>query len=144
MPYQGGMFLREKDAMTKALIVYVTASNKKEADRIAQALLTEKFAACVTIVPGVSSRYWWKGKMETAREVLLIIKTMPSRYKALEKRVRALHSYDVPEIMAVPVVLGNRDYIAWIGRSLNVIPRGHRRGEPRMISTWIPDRGARG
>jgi periplasmic divalent cation tolerance protein len=119
MSRAGGLCLRAQEAMmTKALIVYVTAASRKEADKIAQALLTEKLAACVTIVPGVSSRYWWKGKMETAREVLLIIKTMPSRYKALEKRVRAQHSYDVPEILAMPVVTGNPAYLRWIKTSL--------------------------
>ena len=104
--------------MTKALVVYVTASNRKEADRIARALIDEKLAACVTIVPEVFSRYRWKGHVENSEELLLLIKTVPRRYKALEKRIRALHSYTVPEILAVPVLEGNSSYLAWMKNSL--------------------------
>jgi len=105
--------------MTKALIVYVTASSRKEADKIAQALVAEKLAACVTIVPEVFSRYRWKGRIEKAKELLLILKTSPRRYPALEKRLRQLHSYDVPEIIAVPVEKGNKKYIRWLNDSVN-------------------------
>lgn len=102
----------------KAIVVFVTAANRKEADKIAQALVKEKLAACVSIVPEVYSQYWWQGKIENSQELLLVIKTLPRRYKALEKRVRELHSYTVPEILAMPVVVGNPAYIKWIKKSI--------------------------
>jgi periplasmic divalent cation tolerance protein len=101
-----------------AMIVFVTAGNRKEADKIAQSLVKEKLAACVNILPEISSRYWWKGRMEQAKELLLVIKTHPSRYNALEKRVRQLHSYSVPEILALPVAKGNPAYLRWIKDSV--------------------------
>jgi periplasmic divalent cation tolerance protein len=104
--------------MAKAFIVYVTASGRREADKIAQALVDEKLAACVTIVPQVVSRYRWQGRIETSKEILLIIKTTSRRYPALEKRVRALHSYEVPEILAVPVIAGNPNYLQWLQKSV--------------------------
>ena len=101
-----------------ALIVLVTTSGPKEARKITRALVREKLAACVNVIPRVGSTYWWRGKVETAREALMIIKTTSSRFPALEKRVRALHSYSVPEIIAYPVERGNPDYLAWIKNSL--------------------------
>ena len=106
--------------MTKALMVYVTAPNRKEADRIAQALVAEKLAACVTIVPEVWSRYWWEGRIEASQELLLIIKTLPRHYKTLERRIRSLHSYSVPEILALPVSAGNPAYLQWMKKSIGV------------------------
>lgn len=98
----------------KALLVLLTASSRKEADQIAQALVEKRLAACVSIIPEVSSRYWWKGRMEYDRELMLVAKTWQSRYKALEKTVIAMHSYDVPEIVAIPVTAGNPDYLSWM------------------------------
>ena len=88
--------------MTQAWIVYVTVPNRKEAERLSLVLVKEKLAACVSIVPGLSSRYRWKGRIEQAKEILLIIKTTARRYPALEKRIRSIHSYAVPEILATP------------------------------------------
>jgi periplasmic divalent cation tolerance protein len=104
--------------MTKAIVVYVTAPNKKEADRMAEALVAERLAACVSIIPEVWSRYWWQGHLESSRELLLVIKTLPGRYKALERRIRELHSYEVPEILALPIVEGNPAYLKWLKASL--------------------------
>jgi periplasmic divalent cation tolerance protein len=104
----------------KALVIFVTAASRKEADKIAQALMQEKLAACVSIVPEVDSRYWWQGKIEHSRELLLVIKTRPARYQALEKRVRELHSYSVPEILALPVLKGNPAYLKWINNSVSI------------------------
>ncbi len=104
--------------MPKALVVLVTASSRKEADKIAQYLVEEKLAACVSIVPQIYSRYWWKGRIEYGSELLLIIKTLSSRYKALERRVRTLHSYTVPEILALPVMKGNPAYLQWLKKSV--------------------------
>ena len=102
----------------KAIIVCVTASSRKEADKIARALVDEKLAACVTIIPEVFSRYRWKGHVEKSEELLLIIKTFPGRYKRLEKKIRALHSYSVPEILAVPVLAGNSAFLKWMEESI--------------------------
>ena len=104
--------------MMKAMVVYVTADSRKVADKIAQALIEEKLAACVSIVPEIYSRYRWLGHVENEKELLLVIKTLPSRYAALEKRVKQLHSYTVPEILAMPVVKGNPAYLRWLKDAL--------------------------
>ena len=104
--------------MKKALVVYVTATSRKEADNIARALVAEKLAACVSLVPQVTSRFWWRGKIESAKEHLLVIKTLPRLYKPLEKHVRKLHSSSVPEILAMPVVRGSAAYLRWMKESL--------------------------
>jgi periplasmic divalent cation tolerance protein len=100
--------------MTQALIVYVTATNRKEADKIAQALVDERLAACVSIVPEIYSRYRWRGHIEYDKELWLVIKTTPRCYKRLEKRIRELHSNTVPEILAIPVVSGSAPYLQWL------------------------------
>jgi periplasmic divalent cation tolerance protein len=104
--------------MTKALVVYVTAGSRKDADKIAQTLVEERLAACVSIVPEINSRYRWKGRMEYEKELLLIIKTSPARYKALEKRILSIHPYSVPEILALPVLQGNPAYLQWLKKSV--------------------------
>jgi periplasmic divalent cation tolerance protein len=98
----------------KALIVFSTAATRKEADKIAEALVKEKLAACVSIVPEIVSRYWWQGKIERSRELLLIIKTSKAKYSSVEKRIKKLHSYTVSEILAVSVLKGNPDYLKWM------------------------------
>lgn len=101
-----------------AIIVFCTASTLKEARALSQKLVGEKLAACVSIVPRMESRYWWKGKMEQAGESLLVIKTSTARWLRLAKRIRELHSYTVPEIVALPVVKGNPDYLKWLHGSI--------------------------
>ncbi len=103
---------------SKALIVLVTAKDRKEADRIATNLVRQRLAACVSIVPAIYSRYWWNKRIEGGKEVLLMIKTASSRYKALEKRIQEIHSYKVPEILALPVMEGNADYLKWLKQSI--------------------------
>lgn len=100
-----------------AVMVFVTASDEAEATRIGGALLDERLAACVNTAP-VDSRYWWQGRVEEAQEVLLIIKTARRLLPAVIDRVRALHSYSVPEVVAVPVVGGNPAYLDWIEESV--------------------------
>ena len=110
--------------MKGKLVVMVTCANRREAGRIARALVEERLAACVNIHQGaVVSVYRWKGKVERAREVLLTIKTTAAAFSRLERRVREMHSYDTPEIIGVPVVAGSRAYLQWIegavaGRSM--------------------------
>ena len=100
------------------VVVFVTAPSAKEAETIATALVNEKLAACASVLPGLRSHYRWKGKVESARERLLIIKTKKSKLPSLVRRVRALHSYDVPEIIALPILAGDKDYLRWIDVSL--------------------------
>lgn len=99
-------------------VVFITASNFKESEKISKMLVSEKLAACCNIVPKVSSRYWWKGKIETASESLLIVKTKKSSLSQLIKRVKSIHSYTVPEIIALPIPKGNPDYLNWIEESI--------------------------
>ena len=96
------------------IIVLITAPDAAEARRIADALLTEHLAACVNTLSGVSSRYWWQGRLEEAAEALLIVKSRRPLLDAIIKRVKAMHSYDVPEIIALPIVGGNEGYLKWL------------------------------
>jgi periplasmic divalent cation tolerance protein len=104
--------------MTSARVVLITASSGREARAIAQAVVREKLAACVNIVPGVRSLYWWKGKIESASEHLMVLKTQKTKVPALIRRVRALHSYTVPEVLALPVAKGHGPYLRWVVDSL--------------------------
>lgn len=101
----------------KAVVVLVTAPDLRVARRLADALVGERLAACVTAVPGARSTYRWKGKVERAREVVLVVKTRAALAKRVERRVRELHPYDVPEILALPVASGEARYLSWIGES---------------------------
>ncbi|MCX6898484.1 MAG: divalent-cation tolerance protein CutA [Verrucomicrobia bacterium] len=100
-------------------VVFVTAGSRPEARRIARALLEQRLVACANIVPGVESHYWWKGKIDHAREWLLVMKTRRNRFRAVERAVKELHSYQVPEIIALPLVAGQADYLQWIDDSLS-------------------------
>lgn len=97
------------------LVVLVTVAGSDEAHKIASELLSHRKAACVNIVPGVSSLFRWQGRLETAEESLLIIKTKASQLNEIVTLVRQVHSYQVPEIIALPVVGGNQDYLDWVG-----------------------------
>lgn len=98
--------------------LFITAASPAEAKKISDALLKERLVACVNLLPGVGSRYWWKGKIESGKEVLLMAKTVKAKVPAVVKRVKALHSYDVPEVVALPVVDGNPAYLAWVASSV--------------------------
>ena len=98
--------------------ILVTAGSRPEARRIARALLEHRLVACANIVPGVESHYWWQGKLNHAREWLLVMKTRRSRFRAVERAVKQLHSYQVPEIIALPLAAGQADYLRWIDESL--------------------------
>lgn len=100
------------------LVVFCTAS-LNEADRIARVLVEERLAACVNIVP-VRSCYMWDGKVNMDGEALLIIKTTKPGFEPLKKRIREMHSYSVPEIIAVPVVEGHQAYLDWMKQSVTV------------------------
>ena len=101
--------------MTDKLIVLVTCPNATQARRIARAVVDARLAACINILPGgVTSIYRWNGKVESARERLLLIKTSRKRLAKLRAAVERLHSYDVPEFIALPIVEGSPAYLAWL------------------------------
>jgi periplasmic divalent cation tolerance protein len=102
-----------------ARIVLTTAANPEEAARLARTLVEERLAACATLVPSVRSVYWWQDKVENSAESLLILKTSADNLAALEARLRALHSYDTPEFLALRVDSGSRDYLDWMLASLS-------------------------
>ena len=105
--------------MTGKSLVLVTCASAAEAKRIARAIVEARLAACVNIFPGsVISVYRWKGKVESARERLLLIKTSQKLLPKLQAAVQRLHSYDVPEFIAVPVIAGSRAYLAWLDENL--------------------------
>jgi periplasmic divalent cation tolerance protein len=98
------------------VVVLVTASGPEEAARLARALVEERLAACANLVP-VRSIYRWQGAVEEAEEHLLVLKARAADVAALDARVRALHSYDVPEVLALPVLAGSAAYLAWLADS---------------------------
>jgi periplasmic divalent cation tolerance protein len=102
--------------LTDKFVVMVTCSSPAEAKRIARAVVEARLAACVNIVPGaVTSIYRWQGRVETARERLLLIKTSRKCLAKLRAAVEQLHSYDVPEFIALPIAAGSRKYLKWMG-----------------------------
>ncbi len=100
--------------MTDAVMVFVTASSDEEAARIAKTLVDERLVACVNMVPGVRSFFFWEGKTQDEREVLLICKSRLSCMPNIITRVKSLHSYAVPEVIALPVSAGSQDYLSWV------------------------------
>jgi periplasmic divalent cation tolerance protein len=103
--------------MNDGIVVLITAGSEEEARKIAGALVDDHLAACVNIVSGILSFFFWEAKAQTARESLLICKSRAPLLQSLINRVKALHSYSVPEIIALPIAGGSADYLAWIGES---------------------------
>ncbi len=99
---------------TSYIVVLITVKDSEEAQKIANSLLKRRQAACVNIIPEVDSHYWWKDKLDSARESLLIVKTKESLLPELIKSVKKIHSYSIPEIIALPIVGGSQDYLDWI------------------------------
>ena len=104
--------------MTEAIIVQCTAASKDEARRIARALVEAKLAACASIAGEVESHYRWRGAIEQATETLLLIKTTRERFDDVRRTILEHHSYEVPEIIALPVVAGHEAYLAWLAESV--------------------------
>lgn len=110
--------------MTDKVVVLVTCESAKQARRIARALVDARLAACGNVLEApVRSIYRWKGKVESAREYLLMIKTSRRRFAALRDTVKRLHSYDVPEIIALPIAAGSAEYLRWIDACIAVSGR---------------------
>ena len=104
--------------MTKTIQVITTTATKTDAQKIARALLGARLAGCVQIIGPITSAYWWEGKIEEAEEYLCLIKSRADLFEQLEAAIRAAHPYDVPEVLAVPVVAGSRDYLDWLNGEL--------------------------
>lgn len=98
----------------KHIVIFITAISEKEAQNIANVLLEQRKAACVNIISGVNSKFWWKGKIDSSQETLLVIKTRASMFQEIIKLVRTIHSYEIPEIIALPIIDGNDEYLKWI------------------------------
>jgi periplasmic divalent cation tolerance protein len=96
------------------VVVLVTAPDLKVARQLSQAALKARLIACANLVPKLESHYWWKGKIETGAEVLLLIKTTRARLAALEKLIVSKHPYDTPEFLVLPLIAGNASYLKWI------------------------------
>jgi periplasmic divalent cation tolerance protein len=109
----------ENFEMTNKIVVLVTCGSANEARKIARAVVEQRIAACANIVTTpVHSIYRWKGKVESAKEFLLIVKTSQSRFAELSAAIKRLHSYDVPEIIALPISRGSASYLNWISESV--------------------------
>jgi periplasmic divalent cation tolerance protein len=98
----------------EALVVYISAPNEEEAAKIAKILVEERLAGCVNIIKDIRSIYSWQGKLEDEKEVLMIVKTRLELFSALTSKVKELHSYTVPEVIAMPIVDGSEEYIKWL------------------------------
>lgn len=99
------------------IVIFITTANKKEAGKISSALVDKRLAACVNIIPPVYSIFRWQGKVDKGKEYLLIVKSRKSLLPKLIKLVKSLHSYKVPEIIALPIIGGNKEYLDWLDES---------------------------
>ena len=106
------------------VVIFITAGTDEEAHRIANMLLNQRKVACVNILPKVRSLFWWQDKLDSAQESLLIVKTRVSLLNEIVSLVREIHSYDVPEVIALPIIGGNPDYLEWIGKEVRQSTEG--------------------
>ena len=104
--------------MTDKIIVFVTCESKEQAEKIAQTVVTEKLAACVNVLAGIRSCYVWEKKLTWSDEALLLIKSTQGRFNQLRDRIKALHSYELPEIVSVAIGDGSKEYLEWIDTSV--------------------------
>ncbi len=100
------------------IVVLVTTSSKKEAQKIAVSLIKQKLAACVNVLDKVDSVFFWENKVQKAKEYLLIIKSTRAKFTQITKLIKSLHSYKVPEIIAIPIIAGDKSYLRWIDATL--------------------------
>lgn len=96
------------------IVVLITTSSSEEAEKIGRALVEGRLAACVNTIPEIKSFFTWQGKLEEEREALMIVKTKASLFPSLVERVKALHSYTLPEVIALPIQMGSESYLRWI------------------------------
>jgi len=100
------------------IIIIVTCGSGKEARAIANYLLEERLVACANIMPGVQSKFWWEGRIDHQEEVVMFLKTRGCNFSQVERQIKRFHSYDVPEIVAVPVIKGSRPYLNWLKQTV--------------------------
>ncbi len=103
--------------MAGEIVVFITASSDEEAQKIAKTLVEERLVACVNIVPEIRSFFFWEGKTQDEREMLLVCKSRLPLMDRIVQRVKSLHSYTVPEIIALPIVAGSGDYLDWVNET---------------------------
>jgi periplasmic divalent cation tolerance protein len=106
--YRGMMFI----------VIFITAANKKEAGKISEGLIKKRLAACVNTLGGIKSLFRWKGKIDEAKEVLLMVKSKKTNFQKIAGFVKSVHSYQVPEIIAIPIIAGNKPYLEWINAAV--------------------------
>ena len=107
-----------QEANAAAIVVLITAGSREEALRLAEMLVGARLAACVQVLPEMQSIYHWQGQIARAPEVLLLVKTTDTRFAELEREVRALHSYETPEIIALPITAVSAPYLEWLTRAV--------------------------
>ena len=100
------------------IVLFITTATAEEAQQISKALLNQRKVACINIMPKVSSHFWWQGKLDSAQESLMVVKTKASELNEIVRLVKELHSYEIPEIIALPIVGGNQDYLEWIDKEV--------------------------
>ncbi len=123
----GKILVSNKKRSTQFMAVFVTVPTPSDADLIGSQVVKKGLAACANVIPGITSIYKWKGKIEKGNEVLIMFKTASSRYQALEQLVRRLHRYDIPEVIGVGIDCGFTQYLEWISQNVT-ISRGRNRG----------------
>lgn len=104
--------------MEEFIQVFTTVGKREDAERIAKTLVEKRLAGCVQVIGPIVSTYWWKNNVETAEEWLCFIKSAKNLYSELEKAIREVHPYETPEIIAIPIVSGSKDYLQWLGNEL--------------------------
>ena len=104
--------------MTDYIQIFTTAEKKEDAEKIARDVVEKRLAACAQVLGPIESTYWWQGEVEKAEEWLCILKSRNDLYAELEKAIKGIHPYDVPEILAVPVISGNPDYLQWLDKEV--------------------------
>src|SRR4030042_1458245 len=114
--YPSGRNTNMAKSVSKYVVIFITASSYQEAHKISEAFVSQKKAACVNIVPKINSIFTWKGKLEESEESLLIVKTRAKLLPDVVTLVKWLHGYEVPEIIALPIIEGNPDYLEWIDK----------------------------
>ena len=105
------------------VVLFITTEADEEAQLISRVLLERRKAACVNIVPGISSLFWWQGAIDSARESLLVVKTRAALVDDIIRLVKEIHSNDIPEIIALPITGGNKDYLEWVAREVEDVGR---------------------
>jgi periplasmic divalent cation tolerance protein len=111
-------YFKKGTYMDKYIQVFTTTEKKEDAEKIAKVLVEKRLAGCIQIVGPIVSTYWWKGNLETAGEWLCFIKSKKTLYDELEKAIKEVHPYEAPEIIAVPIISGSKDYLGWLNNEL--------------------------